>query len=256
LTQIARKISHWAKKVQKEKAIAFTLNKFLYDNGRRTLIGEGWCPRDSIDTITHALRKAKERSPGAQIPSIINVIETKETPPTYFKTNKFTKSFQAIVNAYGIPRYREINPAVFTCITFPFLVGVMFGDVGHGLMMTFVAAYMVYAEQKFMGRKLNELFQILFDGRYVILLMGLFSMYCGFIYNEMFAIPMDIFGTRWNLTHGETMFEYDKDHYTYPYPIGVDPVWKGASNELLFYNSLKMKMSVILCICQMSLGIL
>lgn len=36
------------------------------------------------------------------------------------------------MNIYGIPRYREINPGVFAVITFPFLFGVMFGDILHG----------------------------------------------------------------------------------------------------------------------------
>jgi len=39
------------------------------------------------------------------------------------------------------------------------------------------------------------------------------------------------------------------------YVFGVDPVWKGSSNELLYYNSVKMKMSIIIGIIQMSLGI-
>jgi len=216
LTQISRKLVNWFKKVQKEKAIAHTLNKFNYDMGRRCLIGEGWCPKDSIEVITHALRKARERSPGAQVPSVINIIETKETPPTYFKLNKFTKSFQSIVNAYGIPRYREVNPAVFTCITFPFLIGVMFGDLGHGFLLAVTGAYLIYLERQFMGKKLNEIFQILFDGRYVIFLMGLFAMYCGFIYNECFALPMNWFGSRWELTEGETMYHYKNDSFTYP----------------------------------------
>ena len=32
---------------------------------------------------------------------------------------------------YGVPRYKEANPMIFTIVTFPFLFGVMFGDVGH-----------------------------------------------------------------------------------------------------------------------------
>ena len=28
--------------------------------------------------------------------------------------------------------YKEINPAVFAMVTFPFLFGVMYGDIGHG----------------------------------------------------------------------------------------------------------------------------
>ena len=62
------------------------------------------------------------------MPSIVNAIDTDEKPPTYFKLNKFTASFQAIVDGYGVPRYGEINPAAFTIITYPFLFGVMFGD--------------------------------------------------------------------------------------------------------------------------------
>ena len=62
-------------------------------------------------------------------------------PPTHFQGNEFTGSFQEIVNTYGIPTYKEVNPAVFACVSFPFLFGVMFGDVGQGLVLAVVGVY-------------------------------------------------------------------------------------------------------------------
>lgn len=44
--------------------------------------------------------------------------------------------------------------------------------------------------------------------------------------------------------------------YRPPYPFGVDPSWRGSRSELPFLNSLKMKMSILIGITQMNVGII
>ena len=51
-----------------------------------------------------------------------------------------------LVDAYGPNSYREINPAVYTIATFPFLFAVMFGDAGHGVIMLAFALFLVFKE--------------------------------------------------------------------------------------------------------------
>ena len=64
-------------------------------------------------------------------------------------------------------------------MTYSFLFGVMFGDVGHGLLLLLAAAYLVLNEAALGRARLNELLQPAYEGRYLLLLMGVFSVYCG-----------------------------------------------------------------------------
>lgn len=68
--------------------------------------------------------------------------------PTYVKTNEFTAPFQQIVDTYGVPQYKEANPAIITIATFPFFFGVMFGDMGHGSILLMEALYLVLNAEK------------------------------------------------------------------------------------------------------------
>ncbi|KAM3864077.1 V-type proton ATPase 116 kDa subunit a isoform 10-T10 [Diretmus argenteus] len=211
---------------------------------------------------------------GSTVPSILNRMQTKQTPPTYNKTNKFTSGFQNIVDAYGIGNYREINPAPYTIITFPFLFAVMFGDLGHGMLMTCAALYLVLRESRLMAQKNdNEMFSMVFAGRYIILLMGVFSMYTGIIYNDCFSKSLNVFGSGWSvkpmfgpnganwsdsMLHNHTVLQLDpviSGVFNGPYPIGIDPIWNIATNKLTFLNSFKMKMSIILGVIHMLFGV-
>jgi V-type H+-transporting ATPase subunit a len=95
---------------------------------------------------------------------------------------------------YGIPSYKEVNPALFTTVTFPFLFGVMFGDIGHGSLLLLSATIMCWLP--------TPIAHPIYESRYLFLLMGCFSIYCGFIYNDFLSIPLDAFGSCYNSTTG------------------------------------------------------
>eukprot|EP01126_Amoeba_proteus_P034938 TRINITY_DN3506_c0_g2_i4.p1 TRINITY_DN3506_c0_g2~~TRINITY_DN3506_c0_g2_i4.p1 ORF type:complete len:632 (+),score=105.37 TRINITY_DN3506_c0_g2_i4:783-2678(+) len=252
LSTVGKNLTFWVTKVNREKSIYHAMNLFNYDVGRQCLIAEGWCPVAAEETIRHSLRVGRERS-GASLPSVFNDVSTAEVPPTYFRTTKLTKSFQEIVNSYGVARYQEINPAVFTIVTFPFEFGIMFGDVGHGFILLIAALFLIYMERFWEGKKINEIFAMVYEGRYLILLMSLFSVYIGALYNECFALPMN-FGSNWRYLNEPPYYTFAPGNRTYAF--GVDPVWKGATNELGYYNSLKMKTAVTVGIIQMTLGLM
>lgn len=248
LTQISRSLSAWMVLVNKEKSVYNTLNLFSYDRARRTLIAEGWSPTHDLPLIRSTLQDVNNRA-GLSVPSIINVIHTNKTPPTYLKTNKFTEAFQTIVNAYGTATYQEVNPAIPVIVTFPFLFAVMFGDFGHACIMLSAALAMIYWEKP-LKKVTFELFAMVYYGRYIALVMAVFSVFTGLIYNDVFSKSMTLFPSQWewdapdNYVEGQQISAKLKGDYRYPF--GLDWMWHGTDNDLLFSNSYKMKMSIIL----------
>ena len=95
--------------------------------------------------------------------------------------------------------------------------------------------------------------------------MGLFSMYTGLIYNDVFSKSLNIFGSNWHTNYSASFVLSVQDKMIdpaddggydgYPYPIGMDPVWQLAKNKIIFQNSFKMKISIILGIIHMLFGV-
>lgn len=228
--------------------------KCIYENFDKMKLKEKifhcrvWVPQDQETATRRELDRfsKKQNFAKAEI-EIRNWEEMHKKPPTHFNTNDFTAPFLEVVETYGVPRYREINPAYFTISTFPFEFGVMFGDVGHGGLMLAFGSWMLYKYEEI--KKKKWLPKGVLDVRYLIFMMGLFAFYCGFTYNEAFAITLKLFSS----CHDDNTLERDPSCV---YPLGLDPAWYSAKNEISYFNSFKMKLSIIIGVTHMTLGLL
>lgn len=155
LKNIAYDLPEWQREIHLHKSIYHTLNKFTYDSSGNFVIAECWVPETHFDSVKDALQKGSANS-GTTIRPIINLLSTNETPPTYNKVNKFTHVFQQIVDSYGIACYREMNPAPYTIITFPFIFAIMFGDIGHAIVLVLAALVFIYYEKNISSRRIRD----------------------------------------------------------------------------------------------------
>ena len=168
----------------REKALYENLNRL--NKTQNAAQGYFWAPTKKIDEI-----KSKINETNAEIEEFNNHIIPE---PTYFDVPEFINVWQTIVETYGIHSYQEANPAVVSIVTFPFLFGVMFGDIGHGSLIFIVGCVLcIMGDSLRKSRDSTE--QGLALVRYIFLLMGFFATYCGFVYNEFFSIPLSLFKT-------------------------------------------------------------
>ena len=117
------------------------------------------------------------------------------------------------------------------------------------------------------ARKINsEVFNYFFNGRYLITIMAMFSIYTGLIYNDIFSKSVNIFGSSWQVKQGEDQIlnmhenminpKFHDEWYGSPYWFGIDPVWQVSENKIVFLNAFKMKISIILGVIHMTFGVL
>ncbi len=104
----------------------------------KTCFFTGWVPKEKTETLTSRIR---ERTNGKAIIEVVEAEKIKEVRegrlnvPVLFKHPPFLKPFQMLIAGYGIPSYRMVDPTIFVAITFLTMFGMMFGDVGHGLVL-------------------------------------------------------------------------------------------------------------------------
>ena len=173
---------------KREKLIYINLNKCIYEG--YFIIGEVWIPEKNYQKIKDRFRTISENNQNYLTPSFDELIN-ENIPPTFFEVNDFVYPFQELANTYGIPRYKEINPGLFNIITFPFLFGIMFGDIGHGGLIFILSLYLCFNKNQILNS--NSILKEGIRYRYILLLMGFFSFYCGLIYNDFMALPLTLF---------------------------------------------------------------
>lgn len=108
--------------------------------------------------------------------------ESTKQPPTRLKNIKLFKPFEMYVKMYGLPAYNEMDPTWFVAITYSFIFGAMFGDVGQGLLL-FLGGLFLYKTKKI-------------DLAGIIGCAGVFSIFFGFMYGSLFGFE-DILHPIW-----------------------------------------------------------
>lgn len=94
-------------------------------------------------------------------------------PPTKLKNNFLIRPFETIVKMYGIPRYGDLDPTPYVAIVYTLLFGIMFGDLGQGLVIALIGFIM----SKFKGMEFGK----------VLTRIGLSSAVFGFFYGSVFG---------------------------------------------------------------------
>jgi V/A-type H+-transporting ATPase subunit I len=114
------------------------------------------------------------------------------TPPTLVKTPGWTRPLQSIVDNFGIPSYSETNPTPFMILTFPLIYGLMFGDIGEGLLFLAFGFFLLYLKRKKI--KVFEIGQIFVNGAELVIMLGVGATIFGFVFGDFFGFDPPIPG--------------------------------------------------------------
>ncbi len=83
--------------------------------------------------------------------------DDKLAPPIKIKNNKFAEPFSMFVQMYGLPSYNGINPTTFVAISYTLLFGIMFGDLGQGLLIAIIGFFLYKFKKSDFGAILTRI---------------------------------------------------------------------------------------------------
>ena len=103
-------------------------------------------------------------------------------PPTKLENPKVFKPFEMFIKMYGLPAHDEMDPTMFVALTYTFIFGAMFGDLGQGFCLFAIGGIL------YLTKKIN------LAG--IISIAGIFSMFFGFMFGSIFGFE-DIIEAHW-----------------------------------------------------------
>ena len=98
----------------------------------------GWVPADKVRVLVEGLEKLTEGRVAVRTykpEELGRVKDGREKVPVSLDHGIFTRSFRSLVFSYGAPLYGTIDPTPLVAFFFTILFGVMFGDLGQGLVL-------------------------------------------------------------------------------------------------------------------------
>ena len=99
----------------------------------------GWIPSDYQGQIEKLLKPIES----VEVTFTKAEEEMKHSPPVKLRNHFFFRPYEYYTEMYGLPNYRELDPSGFIALTYTLLFGIMFADVGHGIMLLIAAIYML-----------------------------------------------------------------------------------------------------------------
>lgn len=118
----------------------------------KSFILVGWIPNSDIEDFTDKLTSV----PSVEYSIDDGINQIKHSPPVKLKNNFLAKPYEFYVNMYGTPCYNEIDPTSFMAITYTILFGIMFGDLGQGIVLSIAGALMWKLKKMPVGKILTR----------------------------------------------------------------------------------------------------
>ncbi len=143
----------------------------------RTAIVAGFVPKRRV----RQLRDKVISQLGGSVLVLENEVKPYADPPTMIRNSRFVKPFEEITRLYGVPHYLEIDPTPIIAVTFPLIFGLMFGDVGHGLVLLVGGLTLGFLIKKQSGIK---------NVAWIMAACGIGAIFAGLLFGEFFGTQL------------------------------------------------------------------